>query len=278
MILYIQPIFVPDEERFEQNKNSLISFGRYLKKYPYDVKCIFGGWTSNDKWWEKICKVIKDNIPSDMALESIRFDRNYGKAYVVNNLYEKSKTLDFKFFLSVDSDIIFSITTNNLFERLYDVGVESPSIIKRPFGFAVLQQTGNCRHRLTNVNQYYIKNRFNAQEVLLQPSHPSGLGGGSLFISRKFWDKIGGYKVMGVYAGDDAYLIHDAYLAGYSYQLAFHISVLHPHTRDAEYDEWKHNLLHNGSYDGKNRDMLELIQDIQVHDEFWQKRNSLNSL
>ena len=272
MIPYIQPIFVPDEERFEQNKNSLISFGRYLKKYPYDVKCIFGGWTSNDEWWKKICKVIKNNIPSDMVLEPIRFDKNYGKAYIINNLYEKVKTLEFDFFLSADSDIIFSTTTNNLFERLYDVGVESPSIIKRPFGFAALQQTGNCCHRLTNVNQYYIKNRFNVQEALLQPSHPSGLGGGSLFIGRKFWDKIGGYKVMGVYAGDDAYLIQDAFLTGHSYQLAPNISTMHPFESDQEYSEWKYKMLHNGSYDGKNRNILELNKDIRAHDEFWETR------
>jgi len=272
VILYIQPIFVPDEERFTQNKNSLVSFGEYIKKYPYDIKCMFGGWVYNNKWWEKIYKVIKDNIPSNMLLEPIRFDKNYGKAYVVNNLYEKAKTLDFDFFLSVDSDIIFSTTTNNLFERLYDIGIESPSIIKKPFGFAALQQTGNCRHQLTNVNQYYIKNRFNEQEALLQPSQPSGLGGGCLFINRKFWDKIGGYKVMGVYAGDDAYLTHDASLVGCSYQLASNILIMHPPESDQEYVEWKYKMLHNGSYDGKNRNMLELSNDVKIYDEFWETK------
>jgi len=51
IIPYIQPLFVPDQVRFEQNKKSIVSFGKYIKKFPYKVKCVFGGWASNDKWW-----------------------------------------------------------------------------------------------------------------------------------------------------------------------------------------------------------------------------------
>jgi len=275
MILYIQPIFVPDEERFKQNKNSLVSFGRYLKKYPYDVKCIFGGWTSNDEWWGKICKVIKNNIPSDMVLEPIRFDRNYGKAYVINKLYEKTKALDFDFFLSADSDILFTTSTNNLFERLLDIGIKSPHVIKKSFGFIAPQQEINCRHKLGwPTNQYYIENRFNKKELISFSYNPSGIAGGCLFINRKFWEKIGGYKVMGVYAGDDACLIEDAHLAGYSYQISPNISIIHPFETDEDYVDWKYKVLHNGSFnDKRNRSSPELNKDIQMHDEYWNEKN-----
>ena len=274
MIPYIQPIFVPDEDRFRQNKESLISFGKYIKKYPYDVKCIFGGWCSNDVWWKEIYAVIEKNIPPDLVFGAMSFDRNYGKAFVVNALFDKIKELEFDFFLSGDSDIIFSIKTNNLFERLSDVAMASPNATKKPFGFIGLQQEINCCHKLTRTNHYYIKNRFNEIETLQQPGHPSGIAGGSLFIGRKFWEKVGGYKVMGVYAGDDAYLIHDAYSSGFSYQLAPHISVIHPPANDAEYDQWKKKKLLDGSYDGKNRSMIELNEDIKDHEKFWKERNS----
>ena len=47
----------------------------------------------------------------------IKFDKNYGKAYIVNSLYNKVFNLDFKYIFTSDSDICYN-KTDNYFERL----------------------------------------------------------------------------------------------------------------------------------------------------------------
>lgn len=276
MILYIQPIFIPDERRFIQNKLSIESFGKYIKQYPYDVKCIFGGWTYNNEWLDKIKQVITDNIPSNNILDVVSFDKNYGKAYIVNNLFKKVEKISFKYFLTADSDIIFDTSIKNLFERLHDVGDKSAVVRNKPFGYISLEQTGECAHIKATVsqNKYTINNRYGKDETLVYPTKPSGIAGGCLFISKQAWKKVGGYKIMGVYAGDDAYFLLDINRVGFSYQMSPDISIIHPFQNDKEWHKWKVNTLRNGSSNGINRNMRDLLKSIESYDKYWDEKSN----
>ena len=66
----------------------------YLKdNISIDIKIttVFGGWAATDVLWNKIIEVFKtsfDIIP-------IKFDKNYGKAYVVNALVKSAENIKF---------------------------------------------------------------------------------------------------------------------------------------------------------------------------------------
>ena len=243
MILYIQPIFAADDILFKKNVDSIKSFGKYIQKYPFDVKCIFGGWAYNDEMWSNISEVIKKEIPNEMLIEVVRYDKNYGKAYIVNGLYEKVSSLEFNFFLTADSDIVFDSEVAFLFERLEDaaMALASENGNVKPFGYIGLQQTGHCTHASSLFeNETYIKNRFGDKERIVYPSGKGGIAGGCLFIDRKLWEILGGYKVMGVYAGEDGSLLYKAITKGYACYVAPDISIIHPHSPNQNrYNIWK---------------------------------------
>jgi hypothetical protein len=243
MIPYIQPIFAADNILFKKNIDSIKSFGKYIQKYSFDVKCIFGGWAYNDEMWNNICEVIKKEIPNEILIEVVRYDKNYGKAYVVNGLYKKISSLEFQFFLTADSDIVFDSEVAFLFERLEDaaMGLASEGGNVKPFGYIGLQQTGQCTHRSSVYeNETYVKNRFGDEELLAYPNSPSGIAGGCLFINRKLWEILGGYRVMGIYAGEDGRFLYEAVTKGYRCCVSTNISIIHPPSPNQEkYNKWK---------------------------------------
>jgi hypothetical protein len=288
IIPYIQPLFVPDQIRFEQNEKSIISFGKYIEKFPYKVECVFGGWASNDEWWEKITNVIEKSIPPNIVVKIIRFEKNFGKAYVINNLFDQILDRDFDFFLTADSDIIFSLKCPNLFERLLETAIDSPRIIQKPFGFISLQQQGDCRHysRALTENQYYVQSKFNKKELLTYPNthddgkYVGGIAGGCLFVSRKLWEQIGGYKHLGVYTGDDATLLQNAHTLDYSYQVSPNIFIVHPEENDWEYGAWKIKKLSEAPFGlewfDKDAPATETNKDIEGFDNYWNKKKDSN--
>ena len=243
MIPYIQPIFAPDDILFKKNIDSIKSFGKYIQKYPFDVKCIFGGWAFNDEMWNNIFEVIKKEIPPEMLIEVVRYDKNYGKAYVVNGLYNKISSLEFQFFLTADSDMVFDSEVTFLFERLEDaaMALASEGGNVKPFGYIGLQQAGHCVHNSSIYkNETYIKNRFGDEERIVYPNGTSGIAGGCLFIDRKLWEILGGYKVMGVYAGEDGRFLYEAVTKGYACYVSPNISIIHPASpNQRKYNRWK---------------------------------------
>ena len=243
MIPYIQPIFAADEILYKKNIDSIKSFGKYIQKYPFDVKCIFGGWAYTEEMWNNICEVIKKEIPNEMLIEIVRHDKNYGKAYVVNGLYKKVSSLEFQFFLTADSDIVFDSEVAFLFERLEDasMALDRENESGKPFGYIGLQHTEFCVHCSSIYqNETYIKNRFGDEELLVYPNGSSGIAGSCLFINRNLWEILGGYKVMGVYAGEDGRLLYEAVNKGYACYVSPNISTIHPASPNQEkYNAWK---------------------------------------
>lgn len=238
--IFIQPIFAPDQKRFERNMTSLTSFFKYCDHFNNDVKFAVGGWCK-DEYWEKFVELVNGSYAKN-KITLLRFEKNYGKAVIVNALYAKVKesNVDFKYMLTADSDMVFTTETTNLFERLEDVAAKSPAIRNKPFGMCGLQQLGHgCHFSSIYENEYFVENRFGNKDRIVYPNASGGIAGGCLFFSKDAWDKIGGYRVQGVYAGDDAYALVDIARHGYSYQVSDTIGIIHPHEDDEEYAKWK---------------------------------------
>jgi len=269
--IFIQPIFAPDKKRFDRNWESLTSFLKYSTKYNYDVKFATGGWCT-DEYWTEFTKLINDSYPAN-KITLMRFDKNYGKAAVVNAIHAKvkEKNVPHKYILTCDSDILFPEDTTNLIERLEQVAVESPKYTKKPFGMVSLNQLGaNCHWKVCYENQYKYTNSFGGQENIVYPTNPSGIAGGCLFISKECWEAVGGYRQLGVYAGDDAYFLLDTHHKWFSYQMSDTIGIIHPTEDDKEYAEWKLRVCQRDSHGVSKRENIDAI--VNEAEAFWKNR------
>lgn len=237
-IVYLQPIFAPDKSRLQRNLDSIKSFANYCTKNPYpNLKIVLGGW-AQEEYWPEIQIAVRDSIGPGIKIK--KFDKNYGKATVVNTLHESIANETHDFILTADSDIIFDETQPNLFERLVEVSQESAKNRKIPFGLISLNQLAQNCHLPNCV--YQNRQKYSGkygEEEFVWPSGNGGIAGGCLFISSKCWKDVGGYRVMGVYAGDDAYFLIDTIQKGYSIQMFETGKIIHPHDHDQEYAQWK---------------------------------------
>ena len=265
-ILYCQPIFAPNLTLLNKNINSLESFCNYLKKNidVHTINFIFGGWCINDEYWNIISTLIVklfNSVP-------IRFDKNYGKAYVVNSLIKTAQSnIMFKYILTLDSDILFDINEPNIFERLiYSVGI-SECTRDIPVGLIALNQSvGNCH--LSNIYENNIVFMGNyGLENLVYPNSSGGIAGGCLFITLEGWNLVGGYRIMGVYAGDDAYLLIDLLENRISIQMADTIKCIHPYEGDSKYANWKVDVCQRYQISLNNS----LDEKINEANDFWIK-------
>ncbi len=266
--VYIQPVFVPNQEMFEKNITSIQSFIKCCETNNIKVDCIFGGW-GKEEYIEKIVKELSSNFKQINILNFIKFDKNYGKAVIVNHLYKcitNTSKKEYTYILTADSDIIFKADEHNFIERLENCvsGIEQSR--KMPFGMMSLNQLEDCRH-LKQVfdNQISINN-----EVYMYPNIIGGIAGGCLFISKRAWDKVGGYRVMGVYSGDDGYLLYDLSVNGFSCGVMKSINIVHPIDNDDEYNKWKDEKLNKCRNENGMRysDVSSFITDADV---FWGK-------
>lgn len=293
-IFVVQPIFAPDKKRLERNLKSLETIFKYVRKYDViseiDIKLLIGGWAINEEFWDIIDKRV-----SEWSLNTIkpkRFDKNYGKAYTLNSLVNVGKQSNpkFDYILSIDSDILFPKDNVQMFERLINAAEKITKIKKKPFGVLGLNQLEHCCHFKTiTQNRKTIKYEKtetfgdwkksindgklleinnNINDEVVWPNNPSGIAGGCVLISRKLWDTVGGYRVMGVYAGDDAYLLLDCHNRGFTYQVIKSIGIIHPFDDDDEYQKWKGRVCHRDSGPIKN----DISKQINEAEEFWRKR------
>lgn len=269
-ILYIQPIFAPTDEKYQQNLRSIQSFAEYSKKYRTDdirLTVLFGGWAYCDELWNRLATTIFELF----GVDAVRFDKNYGKAYVVNALSKLKADTDYDAILTADSDILFDAGEKYMFERLYyacDV-IEKHKDIK--WGVLALNQYAQCCHLdmcYQNEFQYSISiNDEIFSEKIVWPSKSGGIAGGCIFVNRELWEKIGGYRIMGVYAGDDAYLLIDCDKAGFSWQMTHSLGVIHPFDKENQaYSKWKRDVCQRVSTGGIERDISEQVKEA---DEFW---------
>ena len=266
-ILLCQPIFGPNKKVTERNVNSLITLGKYLAKHKVtNVEVCFGGWCMDKMQWEPILATIKEYFGKKDILS---FKDNIGKAVAINTLTKKFLKPHHKYIMSADSDILFPQENDEFFNRLIAMANKSESIKNKPFGLIGLNQQGQGCHYKTcyeNSKEYMVSlNGKNFLEKIVWPNQPSGIAGGCLFISRKAWDAIGGYRVMGVYAGDDAYFLMDLGQRGFTWQMSDSIPIIHPPENDEEYAKWKVKVCQRDS--GVTKPNIDA--QIKEASEFW---------
>ena len=265
-ILYCQPIFAPDLIRLNKNMDSLESFYNYLKHNNLNINCTFGGWCINDEYWN----IISAKIVELFKINPVRFDKNYGKAYVVNSLLETAQLkFNFKYILTADSDIMFDINEPNIFERLITCVGLSECTRLLPVGVIGLNQTINNLHDpIIYENSIELNTKY-GKEKLVYPIGHGGIAGSCIFITLEGWRKTGGYRLMGVYAGDDAYLLMDLINNGFSIQMAHTINCIHPLEKDVNYNNWKYLVCQRDQVVLSN---IGLKDKIEEADEFWSNK------
>ena len=265
-ILYVQPVFAPDKSRLQRNLDSIKSFGNYMKAYPIqDVDIILGGW-SQSEFWDEIKSTIAEHMGSGIPIK--KFDRNYGKATVVNKLYQSKGDKTYDYMLTADSDIIFDESHPNVITRAIEASKESEKFRKIPFGILALNQLGQNCHLPDYVYQNRHKyNGTSGAEEIVWPTGKGGIAGGCLLTSTKCWEAVGGYRVMSVYSGDDAYYLIDAVNKGFSLQMFETGPIVHPHDHDQEYAKWKVKVCQRDSGPVRSN----ISKYIDEADDFWRR-------
>lgn len=267
-VAYIQPVFAPDKMRLDRNIDSIRSFGQYIKKFPYpNLHVVMGGY-AREEYWAEIVEVIKEHIGPDTPIT--KFEKNYGKATVVNTLHDKHlKNKNIDFILGADSDIVFDTNCPSVIPRLILCAEKMTEKKGCPFGMVALNQKAQNCHLMNHLTEKFEYDGPFGKESVVWPRGMGGIAGGCIFISSKLWDKVGGYRVMGCYAGDDAYLLVDAMRNGFSIQMMETVHIVHPHEHDEEYAKWKVKVCQRDS--GKAKKNIDA--QIQEAEEFWNKKN-----
>ena len=269
-ILFIQPVFAPDRARLDRNLDSIKSFANYIKSYPeVTIDIIFGGWCNDESYWVEIKNTIAEHIGPGIPIK--KFDRNYGKATVVNTLYNSRGDKNYTYLLTADSDIVFDANIPQLFERCVEAAQESENTRQKPFGIMALNQKGQNCHMAQFVyqNRHKYQGKYGEEEIVW-PHGAGGVAGGCLFTSIKCWEATGGYRIMSVYSGDDAYYLLDAAKKGYSLQMFETGPIIHPLDDDEEYAKWKVKVCQRDS--GPRRDNINNY--INEADDFWKNRTT----
>ena len=261
-IIYVQSIFAPNVNMLLRFVRSVSSFIDYYVKNDYKFKCVFGGYCAKEEYWliiDELLKSVIDNYHIDIIVN--RFDKNYGKAYVVNSLVEKFLTNE-EYIFTADSDICYIENQPNIIYRLVEAMNYSKAINLNPSLISLYQEEANC-HILNACyeNRHYYNGKYGS-EMVCHPTNAGGVAGGCLFISTNFWKIVNGYKVLGVYAADDANIMIDSRKNGYNFLMSNSIRCIHPKETDKKYQDWKIKT------SSKIQSLPDAIKDANL---FWDK-------
>lgn len=239
--IFIQPVFAPTESLKAKNVASLKSLAAYFNKHGKVFDVAIDGWAVDDTYWNEISEVA--SLVNPIYIN--RREHNDGKAVIVNSIYDKVvKNSNYSYILTADSDMIFLETVDDMVERLIKISKYMADMNKKKTGLISLNQLVNTRHYTMVYKNVAYMMRFNEnKETIVWPDEPFGIAGGALFIPKDVWEEVGGYRKMGVYAGDDAYILQDIASKGYGYYMAKDIAMLHPHDNDEDYVKWKNYTL-----------------------------------
>jgi len=279
-LLIVSPIFCPNDEVFEANRRSILSTLDYLKHtHFFNAKIVFAGWCSEDKYWLSLSNAVADSIGSlpcagvsteivhkfnwSLGIELRRIPKNYGKAFVVNKVLDEYSPNDYPYFISQDSDIVWDHREYDNIRRLIRTASLIPESFKAPLGFLALDQKGGASCHLYKM---FNQSRLVGSEVVKWSSNYAGIAGGALFISHKSFKEVGGYREMGVYSGDDGFLLSDFHSRGFVNVLT-EIAISHVsfnHLDSGRYLGWKRKVLEdcrNNSGKPLSREQMERQAD-----------------
>lgn len=213
-------VFVPTYFRLNQLKDSLLSVIGSIKGSKYDIQLIIGDNNSDKDTVEWLKSFQKTNKGVVLYLS----DKNVGKAEIVNYMYSLHSDCDYV--VSMDSDLVWE--GNGL---LFDEMVEAMELFPQ-FGLLSMEQTGNCCH----LEGLFSKTKNGRHKVRF--GNYRSVAGGCFIIRKQLWDMIGGYRDVGIYSADDAYVMLDVSKTSKVGVLET-ISMFHPFDTDEGYKCWK---------------------------------------
>jgi len=273
-VVYIQPIFAPDARQFERNRRSLESFADYLAAYPCErpLRAVFGGW-GREPFVGETARLIADRFPDAVVR---LYERNFGKAHVVNDLYDtvvKGRMPETRYLLLADSDIAYPLDRPRLIDRMVDAAERFSALVGKPFGLLAPDQLeGNVHNPCIHDHTVIVPGCPGGEETIVHPDWAAGIAGGCWLTSRQTWEMVGGYRRMGVYAGEDGQYLRDVGGKGLSYGVAKTIPVIHPREDDGEYAQWKVRMCHRDSDGRADKDHGGLVAEAEA---FWDRRDAL---
>ncbi len=261
------PIFAPSKNLFDRNKDSILSFIDYIKanshyltgEKGFRLHISYGGWVKEQIWFDDLKNTIKESIPEAKVYQ---FDKNYGKAKVVNELvfdYVKDNP-NTNFLFTMDSDMLFETSQIHFFDRLHVAAKilqeKSQDFFGMPkaFGMIALNQTGECCHwwpetkpegytGLNGAAMYDLKTSdgIALKEQINWPQDGAGIAGGGIFCNLVLFKELGGYRNFNTqYAGDDGLWLRDVQQANGAVCVIKSLSLVHPKPDDSEeYRKWK---------------------------------------
>jgi hypothetical protein len=269
-ILVLQPIFCPDNIFFEINKKSILSLFNYLNEYKYrNIKVILGGYCKNKEYYDEIINLVSPY--NSYTLPPVLFDKNYGKAYIINNLFNKYYENE-DHLLTMDSDIIFDINEYDIIRRLIKLSKNIKNKYNNEIGMISLNQKDLCCHMWEAMDN----NIKIDDEIISWSSKYYGIAGGCLWLNPKAFKKVGGYRVMGAYSGDDGYLLYDLQNNHFMNIISKTISIIHPKqtiSYNHNYQEWKHKQLEScRKFNGKKPSSEEFEKIIDESQKHWNNK------
>ena len=202
-ILFFQPIFIPDDNLLKKNLDSIESLKFILQDKPdeYEITFKISGWVKKEEYWDNLVKTVEKQ---DFNISYERLEHNYGKAYVINKIVEETEEHDYIF--TCDSDIIF-LENQHYLERFVECMERFP---QEKRGLVAPKFNGTRVHKLNLFDEKIAYRGKYGQEILkYNSSMEQGIAGGCIFIYHKAWKKIGGYRVTGIFGGDDGLLMKD---------------------------------------------------------------------
>jgi hypothetical protein len=264
-IVFVQPVFCPNDTMFNKNIDAIKSWIKYCKAYGYtDWKMFITGYCAEDRYWMSILNLFREELIPNVVFT--RLDKNYGKAYAVNitiskNLLEVPEAWDY--LLTCDSDIIFDIEEPDIVRRGVKIFTNWVGTKLGCISFA--QKQYDC-----HLHEHLDRTMTISEEDCSWSSKDGGIAGGCLLLSRDAWLCSKGYRIASVYGGDDALLLQDIKTAGFNVIMANSMSIIHPYNtpQEAGYQHWKLVQCHENIRDGfGSTDNFE--KHINIADDFW---------
>lgn len=238
---FIQPIFAPNAELLSINLESITSVADYFDFNNYNVSCVFGGYVDSDAYWNELESLISGRFKKYSIK---RFDKNYGKAYVINELVSMSGMCVTDSFLSADSDINFIKETEDIYGRLENLSMVLSDTLGKKFGVIALEQVVNSCHLYNHISET-VKVQCDGKHETILHSGGGGIAGGCMYTSMESWTVIDGYEKSSIYGGNDGLYFLKNVRLGFFVCLAKDIGIVHNQYKNIDYHEWKMKETHN---------------------------------
>ncbi len=273
------PIFCPSENMYQRNLRSVISFVEYVKLNPhlltgekgFILDIFYGGFSAKQIWFDTIKAYIKNNLEelvdgngkSNNFVKVFQYDKNYGKAKVVNDLFAEYliDKKDTQFVFTMDSDMVMLKDQIHFFDRLFlaakcleEIHLKQTGQ-KKSFGMVALNQSDACYHWFDPKPEHNAKGMdqkieyelggqdgsLKMKEELVWPSDGMGLAGGGIFFNAKLFHFLGGYQVGNhEYFGEDGMISQAIQRSNASVCIIKTLFLQHPQPSDDEqYLKWK---------------------------------------